>query len=79
MNRVLCSLRFFYSSLEDDFITWMDKFWLAFCEFFRIERIGEDIHIRQCKVTKFDHLPAERVYTETEELLLHNSFKNQRA
>lgn len=68
---------FLYCSIEDDFITWKDKFWPAVCEFFGIEGAGEDVSIRQYKLTEHVDLPADRIYTG--EIARLHSFKNQRA
>lgn len=34
-----------YFSIEDDFITWKEKFWPAICEHFGIAVVGEDIRL----------------------------------
>uniref|UniRef100_A0A348G635 NADPH--cytochrome P450 reductase n=1 Tax=Odontomachus monticola TaxID=613454 RepID=A0A348G635_ODOMO len=65
------------ANIEDDFITWKDKFWPAVCEFFGIEGAGEDVSIRQYKLTEHVDLPAERTYTG--EIARLHSFQNQRA
>ncbi|XP_043473063.1 NADPH--cytochrome P450 reductase isoform X1 [Leptopilina heterotoma] len=65
------------ANIEDDFITWKDKFWPVVCEFFGIEGISEDVSIRQYKLTEHVDLPADRIY-QGEIARLH-SFKNQRA
>lgn len=65
-----------FYSIEDDFITWKDKFWPAVCEFFGIEGAGEDVNIRQYKLTEHLELPAERVYTG--EIARLHSLKSQR-
>ncbi|XP_020298213.1 NADPH--cytochrome P450 reductase isoform X2 [Pseudomyrmex gracilis] len=64
------------ANIEDDFITWKDKFWPAVCEFFGIEGAGEDVSIRQYKLTEHVDLPADRIYTG--ELARLHSFANQR-
>ncbi|KAG5345231.1 NCPR reductase, partial [Acromyrmex charruanus] len=64
------------ANIEDDFITWKDKFWPAVCEFFGIEATGEDVSIRQYKLTEHVDLPADRIYTG--ELARLHSFVNQR-
>ena len=65
-----------FCSIEDDFITWKDKFWPAVCDFFGIEGISEDVSIRQYKLTEHVDLPADRVYHG--EIARLHSFKNQR-
>lgn len=64
-------------SIEDDFITWKDKFWPTVCDFFGIEGTGEDVSIRQYKLTEHVDIPPERIYTG--EIARLHSFKNQRA
>ncbi|TMW40652.1 hypothetical protein DOY81_014267, partial [Sarcophaga bullata] len=34
------------ANIEDDFITWKDRFWPAVCDFFGIEGGGEEVLIR---------------------------------
>lgn len=50
-------------SIEDDFITWKDRFWPAVCEFFGIEATGDDESIRQYKLLEHKDEIPERVYT----------------
>ncbi|XP_050457452.1 NADPH--cytochrome P450 reductase isoform X3 [Cataglyphis hispanica] len=64
------------ANIEDDFITWKDKFWPTVCEFFGIEGAGEDVSIRQYKLTEHVDLPADRIYTG--EIARLHSFTNQR-
>ena len=66
----------FNYSIEDDFITWKDKFWPAVCEYFNIESTGDDVSIRQYKLTEHSDIDLDRVYTG--EVARINSFKNQR-
>lgn len=47
----------FISSIEDDFITWKDKFWPAVCEKFNIESAGEEELTRQFSLVL--HAPGE--------------------
>ena len=65
------------ANIEDDFITWKDKFWPTVCDFFGIEGAGEDVSIRQYKLTEHNDLPIERIYTG--EIARLHSFRNQRA
>ncbi|XP_029178523.1 NADPH--cytochrome P450 reductase-like isoform X2 [Nylanderia fulva] len=64
------------ANIEDDFITWKDKFWPAVCDFFGIEGAGEDVSIRQYKLTEHVDLPADHIYTG--EIARLHSFQNQR-
>jgi len=66
-----------FYSIEDDFITWKDKFWPAVCEFFGIEGAGEDVNIRQYKLTEHVDLSIDRIYTG--EIARLHSFQVQRA
>lgn len=63
------------ANIEDDFITWKDKFWPAVCEYFGIESTGEDISIRQYRLEEFEDMP-DRVFTG--EMARLHSIKNQR-
>ena len=31
------------ANIEDDFVSWREKFWVAVCENFNITSIGEDV------------------------------------
>lgn len=74
----IIAIELFIGSIEDDFITWKDKFWPSVCEFFGIEGAGEDVSIRQYKLTEHVDEPvaAEKIYTG--EIARLHSFKNQR-
>lgn len=52
------------ANIEDDFITWKDGLWPTVCEYFGIEASGEDVSVRQYRVTEHDkeNLP-DRIYT----------------
>lgn len=63
-------------SIEDDFITWKDKFWPAVCEYFNIESTGEDVSIRQYKLKEFVDEVPDRVFTG--EMARLHSLQNQR-
>ncbi|KAJ8950427.1 hypothetical protein NQ318_003703 [Aromia moschata] len=63
------------ANIEDDFITWKDKFWPAVCEHFGIESTGEDISMRQYRLQEFDEIPERVFYGEMARL---HSLKNQR-
>ncbi|XP_019865279.1 NADPH--cytochrome P450 reductase isoform X2 [Aethina tumida] len=64
------------ANIEDDFITWKDKFWPVVCEHFGIESTGEDISIRQYSLQEFTEDVPDRVYTG--EMARLHSLKNQR-
>lgn len=64
------------ANIEDDFITWKDKFWPAVCDNFGIESTGEDVSMRQYRLVEYkDDLP-ERIYTG--EMARLHSLTNQR-
>nr|CAD7429097.1 unnamed protein product [Timema monikensis] len=64
------------ANIEEDFITWKDRFWPAVCEFFGIESTGEDVSVRQYKLTEHEEVNHDRVYTG--EVARLHSLKNQR-
>lgn len=64
--------------MEEDFITWKDRFWPAVCEHFGFEMSGEDFSLRQYKVTIHganDISPAKIFTGETARL---NSYIKQK-
>nr|XP_027203327.1 NADPH--cytochrome P450 reductase-like [Dermatophagoides pteronyssinus] len=64
-------------NIEEDFITWKEKFWLAICEKFGVERSGEDINTRQYELIKHDEdLPPEKIFTG--EVVRLGSYRNQK-
>ncbi|GLH11292.1 NADPH--cytochrome P450 reductase [Gryllus bimaculatus] len=65
------------ANIEDDFITWKDKFWPAVCEHFGIEATGEDVSVRQYRLTENPEVAPDRVYSG--EVARLHSLKNQRA
>lgn len=65
-----------YYSIEDDFITWKDKFWPAVCEYFGIESTGEEEMIRQYRLLEPMEIPMDRIYTG--EIARLHSYRNQR-
>lgn len=65
------------ANIEEDFITWKDRFWPAVCEKFGVEASGEDVSLRQYRLVSHDAtLAPEKVYTG--EFARLNSYKNQR-
>ncbi|XP_066998024.1 NADPH--cytochrome P450 reductase isoform X2 [Anabrus simplex] len=64
------------ANIEDDFITWKDKFWPAVCEYFGIEATGEDVSVRQYSLTEHTDVNPDRVYSG--EVARLHSLKNQR-
>ncbi|XP_055525974.1 NADPH--cytochrome P450 reductase isoform X1 [Wyeomyia smithii] len=51
------------ANIEDDFITWKDKFWPAVCDYFGIESTGEDVLTRQYRLLEQPETPPERLYS----------------
>lgn len=65
-----------FCSIEDDFITWKDKFWPAVCDYFGIESTGEDVSMRQYKLVEYKDEIPDRIYTG--EMARLHSLQNQR-
>ncbi|PNF31965.1 NADPH--cytochrome P450 reductase [Cryptotermes secundus] len=65
------------ANIEDDFITWKDRFWPAVCEFYGIEATGEDVSVRQYRLTENPDVGSDRIYTG--EVARLHSLRNQRA
>nr|UCK81639.1 NADPH--cytochrome P450 reductase [Arenicola marina] len=63
-------------NIEEDFVTWREKFWPAVCENFGITSIGEEMSMRQYAVTVHDETVPDKVFTG--EPARHGSFKTQR-
>lgn len=51
------------ANIEDDFITWKDKFWPAVCDCFGIESTGEEVMMRQYRLLEQPETASERLYT----------------
>lgn len=64
------------ANIEDDFITWKEGFWPAVCEHYGIETMGEDVSVRQYKLTEHSEINPDRLYTG--EVARLHSFTNQR-
>lgn len=64
------------ANIEEDFITWKDKFWPAVCEFFGIESTGEEVSMRQYSLQEFHENLPDRIFTG--EMARLHSMKNQR-
>ncbi|CAG9585426.1 unnamed protein product [Danaus chrysippus] len=66
------------ANIEDDFITWKEKFWPAVCEKYNIESTGEEELTRQFRLVT--HAPDEITPNEvfTGEIARLHSFQNQR-
>ncbi|GFY55285.1 NADPH--cytochrome P450 reductase [Trichonephila inaurata madagascariensis] len=64
------------ANIEEDFITWKERFWGAVCEHFQIKSFGEDINLRQYQLVLHEDLPQEKLFTG--EISRLNSYRNQR-
>ncbi|XP_059054376.1 NADPH--cytochrome P450 reductase isoform X2 [Achroia grisella] len=53
------------ANIEDDFITWKDKFWPSVCEKFNIESTGEEELTRQFRLVTHapDEIPTNNIFT----------------
>lgn len=76
VTQIWLVLFFLWHSIEDDFITWKDRFWPAVCEHFGIEATGEDVSVRQYRLTEHPDIDPDKVYTG--EVARLHSLKNQR-
>lgn len=64
------------ANIEDDFITWKDRFWPAVCDFYGIEGGGEEVLIRQYRLLEQPEVQPDRIYTG--EIARLHSLQNQR-
>lgn len=65
------------ANIEDDFITWKERFWAAVCEHFHVEKSGEDVSFRQYQLTVHDdELPKEKIFHG--EVARLNSYNTQK-
>ncbi|CAG0924958.1 unnamed protein product, partial [Notodromas monacha] len=51
------------ANMEEDFITWKEKFWEALCEKFGLEASAEDLSIRQFRLVLPTDVPKEKIYS----------------
>ncbi|CAF0969736.1 unnamed protein product [Brachionus calyciflorus] len=49
-------------NIEEDFVTWMDKFWPIVCEYYGISASEQDISMRQYKLLNIDDVPEEKIF-----------------
>nr|XP_016926962.2 NADPH--cytochrome P450 reductase [Drosophila suzukii] len=64
------------ANIEDDFITWKDRFWPAVCDHFGIEGGGEEVLIRQYRLLEKPDVQPDRIYKG--EIARLHSMQNQR-
>jgi len=64
------------ANIEEDFVTWMDKFWPIVCDHFGISASEQDVCMRQYKLVNHEGLPPEKVFKG--EVARLNSYTRQR-
>ncbi|XP_013384420.1 NADPH--cytochrome P450 reductase [Lingula anatina] len=64
------------ANIEEDFVTWREKFWPAVCEHFGVEATGEDVNMRQFAVEIHEDTPKEKIFSGEPARL--GSFRNQK-
>ncbi|XP_043948599.2 NADPH--cytochrome P450 reductase [Drosophila biarmipes] len=64
------------ANIEDDFITWKDRFWPAVCDHFGIEGGGEEVLFRQYRLLEQSDVQPDRIYKG--EIARLHSMQNQR-
>ncbi|KAI2795909.1 hypothetical protein BLOT_016382 [Blomia tropicalis] len=64
------------ANIEEDFITWKEKFWFSVCEQFGLQT-GEDISTRQYELILHDDLPKEKIFSG--EIARLNSYNIQKS
>lgn len=64
------------ANIEEDFVTWREKFWPAVCDHFGVQATGDQVSIRQYSLTTHDDIPKEKVYKG--EIARLGSFRNQK-
>lgn len=62
-------------SIEEDFITWKEKFWFAICERFGLQT-GEDISTRQYELILHEDIDNEKVFSG--EIARLNSYRTHK-
>ncbi|GFO34081.1 NADPH--cytochrome p450 reductase [Plakobranchus ocellatus] len=52
------------ANIEEDFVTWREKFWPAVCAHFGVEATGENVNTRQYALTPVpEDLPKEKIFS----------------
>ncbi|XP_025089238.1 NADPH--cytochrome P450 reductase-like [Pomacea canaliculata] len=64
------------ANIEEDFVTWRERFWPAVCAKFGVQATGEDISVRQYRFSKLEDIAPEKVFTG--EISRLGSFANQK-
>ncbi|GAB6019463.1 hypothetical protein CHUAL_001042 [Chamberlinius hualienensis] len=63
-------------NLEEDFISWKERFWPSVCEHFGLHSTGVEVNMRQYKLVIPTDVAEDRIYTG--EVTRLGSFKSQR-
>ncbi|XP_072047913.1 NADPH--cytochrome P450 reductase-like [Amphiura filiformis] len=63
-------------NMEEDFVTWREKFWPAVCEQFGVEATGDESSIRQYSLQIVEEIAPEKIFTG--EVTRLGSFKTQK-
>lgn len=64
------------ANIEEDFVTWMNKFWTNVCDHFGISATEQNISIKQYKLVSADDVPAEKIFKG--EIARLKSYEKQR-
>ncbi|ESN99807.1 hypothetical protein HELRODRAFT_113572 [Helobdella robusta] len=64
------------ANIEEDFLSWKEKFWPAVCDYFGVSDAGEDVNVRQYSLTL--HNDPEKVTLFKGEPGRIGSFQNQK-
>ncbi|CAG2122502.1 unnamed protein product, partial [Medioppia subpectinata] len=64
------------ANIEEDFITWKEKFWTSVCEQFDLQT-GEEVSSRQYELITYDEIADEKIFHG--EVARLNSYVNQKA
>jgi len=63
-------------NIEEDFVTWMNKFWPVVCEFYGISATEQEVSMRQYKMVSHEDLPSDKVFKG--EISRLNSYTRQK-
>lgn len=51
------------ANIEEDYLTWKEKFWPVVCEYFGVADAGEEISARQYSLVLQDNIPKDKTFT----------------
>ncbi|RDD42884.1 NADPH--cytochrome P450 reductase [Trichoplax sp. H2] len=63
-------------NIEEDFVTWKEKFWTSICERFGLEPLGEDTVLREYNLEIHDDMASDQIFTGEPQRL--HSFQKQK-